>query len=111
MTCTRLIEGFSLFIAVVDIIYVMLNRCDIFFVLDFFKFICSVSLDFSYWHSVSTEFLKMFTFLKYQKFKLCNSAPQVDEKKIVSSTGALELDSVPEHLVLIGAGVIGVELV
>ena len=53
----------------------------------------------------------MLTFLKYQKFKLCNSAPQVDEKKIVSSTGALELDSVPEHLVLIGAGVIGVELV
>ena len=36
---------------------------------------------------------------------------QVDEKKIVSSTGALELEAVPEHLVLIGAGVIGVELV
>ncbi|KAK3779985.1 hypothetical protein RRG08_028412 [Elysia crispata] len=35
---------------------------------------------------------------------------EVDEKKIVSSTGALELEAVPEHLVLIGAGVIGVEL-
>ena len=34
----------------------------------------------------------------------------VDENRIVSSTGALELDSVPEHLVVIGAGVIGLEL-
>ncbi|CAH1783523.1 unnamed protein product, partial [Owenia fusiformis] len=34
----------------------------------------------------------------------------VDEKTILSSTGALELDKVPEKLVLIGAGVIGVEL-
>ena len=36
---------------------------------------------------------------------------QVDEKTIVSSTGALSLEKVPEKLVLIGAGVIGVELV
>merc|ERR1719187_1270983 len=35
---------------------------------------------------------------------------EVDEKMIVSSTGALKLEKVPEHLVLIGAGVIGVEL-
>jgi len=35
---------------------------------------------------------------------------EVDEKRIVSSTGALCLEKVPEHLVLIGAGVIGVEL-
>ncbi|BFZ10755.1 hypothetical protein BsWGS_13795 [Bradybaena similaris] len=35
---------------------------------------------------------------------------EVDEKTIVSSTGALTLDHVPQHLVLIGAGVIGVEL-
>ena len=34
----------------------------------------------------------------------------VDEKRIVTSTGALELDNVPEHLVVIGAGVIGLEL-
>ncbi|MBU6235415.1 MAG: dihydrolipoyl dehydrogenase [Alphaproteobacteria bacterium] len=34
----------------------------------------------------------------------------IDEKKIVSSTGALELEKVPEHLVVIGAGVIGLEL-
>ncbi len=34
----------------------------------------------------------------------------VDEKQIVSSTGALELKEVPNHLVVIGAGVIGLEL-
>jgi dihydrolipoamide dehydrogenase len=33
-----------------------------------------------------------------------------DEKRIVTSTGALELDKVPGHLVVIGAGVIGLEL-
>ena len=36
---------------------------------------------------------------------------QIDEKTVVSSTGALSLEKVPEHMVLIGAGVIGVELV
>jgi dihydrolipoamide dehydrogenase len=35
---------------------------------------------------------------------------EVDEKRIVTSTGALELDTVPKHLVVIGAGVIGLEL-
>ena len=34
----------------------------------------------------------------------------IDEKRIVSSTGALSLDKVPEHLLVIGAGVIGLEL-
>jgi dihydrolipoamide dehydrogenase len=34
----------------------------------------------------------------------------VDEKQIVSSTGALELDKVPGHLVVVGAGAIGLEL-
>ena len=34
----------------------------------------------------------------------------VDEKKIVSSTGALVLEEVPSHLVVIGGGVIGLEL-
>jgi len=35
---------------------------------------------------------------------------EVDEETIVSSTGALSLKAVPEKMVLIGAGVIGVEL-
>ncbi|HEV7543575.1 MAG TPA: dihydrolipoyl dehydrogenase [Reyranella sp.] len=34
----------------------------------------------------------------------------VDEKKIVSSTGALELAEVPKTLVVVGAGIIGLEL-
>ncbi len=34
----------------------------------------------------------------------------VDEKRIVTSTGALELDTVPQHLVVIGGGYIGLEL-
>lgn len=34
----------------------------------------------------------------------------IDEKKVVSSTGALEFDTVPKRLVVIGAGVIGLEL-
>ena len=34
----------------------------------------------------------------------------VDEHRIVTSTGALELDRVPDHLMVIGAGVIGLEL-
>ncbi len=38
------------------------------------------------------------------------SGVAVDEKRIVTSTGALELDAVPKHLVVIGAGVIGLEL-
>lgn len=33
-----------------------------------------------------------------------------DEQRIVSNTGALTLDAVPEHLVVIGGGVIGLEL-
>ncbi|TPG59010.1 dihydrolipoyl dehydrogenase [Roseomonas nepalensis] len=35
---------------------------------------------------------------------------EVDEKRIVTSTGALEFESVPKHLVVIGGGVIGLEL-
>ena len=35
---------------------------------------------------------------------------EVDEKRIVTSTGALELDHVPGHLVVIGGGYIGLEL-
>lgn len=35
---------------------------------------------------------------------------EIDEASVVSSTGALMLEKVPEHLVIIGAGVIGLEL-
>ena len=35
---------------------------------------------------------------------------EVDQKRIVDSTGALELSEVPSHLVVIGGGVIGLEL-
>ncbi|MDT8870591.1 FAD-dependent oxidoreductase [Komagataeibacter rhaeticus] len=35
---------------------------------------------------------------------------EVDEKQIVTSTGALELSAVPKKLVVIGGGVIGLEL-
>ena len=34
----------------------------------------------------------------------------IDEKRVVSSTGALALDRVPEKLLVVGAGVIGLEL-
>ena len=34
----------------------------------------------------------------------------IDEKKIITSTGALSLEKVPEHMVVIGGGVIGLEL-
>jgi len=34
----------------------------------------------------------------------------IDEKRIVSSTGALSLPEVPKHLLVVGAGVIGLEL-
>ena len=35
---------------------------------------------------------------------------EVDEKRVVSSTGALELDQVPDKMVVIGGGYIGLEL-
>lgn len=35
---------------------------------------------------------------------------EIDETQIVSSTGALELKSVPKHLIVVGGGVIGLEL-
>lgn len=35
---------------------------------------------------------------------------EIDEKKIVSSTGALELSSVPKSMIVIGGGVIGLEM-
>lgn len=35
---------------------------------------------------------------------------EIDEKRVVSSTGALSLSEVPKHLLVVGAGVIGLEL-
>src|SRR6202158_4297515 len=35
---------------------------------------------------------------------------EIDEKRIVSSTGALSLNKVPSRLLIVGAGVIGLEL-
>src|SRR5437762_5604284 len=35
---------------------------------------------------------------------------EIDERRVVSSTGALSLDGVPERLLVIGAGVVGLEL-
>src|SRR6185437_11672979 len=35
---------------------------------------------------------------------------EIDEKRVVSSTGALSLDKVPGNLLIVGAGVIGLEL-
>jgi dihydrolipoamide dehydrogenase len=34
----------------------------------------------------------------------------IDKRVIIDSTGAIKLDSVPDHLIIIGAGVIGLEL-
>ena len=34
----------------------------------------------------------------------------IDEKRVVTSTGALALDKVPEHLVVVGGGYIGLEM-
>jgi dihydrolipoamide dehydrogenase len=38
------------------------------------------------------------------------SGVTIDEKQIVSSTGALSLASPPKRLLVVGAGVIGLEL-
>ena len=38
-------------------------------------------------------------------------SPQFDERIVISSTGALSLETVPKRMVVIGAGVIGLELV
>tara|TARA_R110002020_G_scaffold6689_27_gene28467 strand:- start:1423 stop:2829 length:1407 start_codon:yes stop_codon:yes gene_type:complete len=35
---------------------------------------------------------------------------EIDEKVIVSSTGAIALDKVPEHIIVVGGGVIGLEM-
>lgn len=35
---------------------------------------------------------------------------EIDEERVVSSTGALELSEVPEKMVVVGAGIIGLEL-
>lgn len=35
---------------------------------------------------------------------------EIDEKRVVSSTGALSLDKVPEKMIVIGGGIIGLEM-
>lgn len=35
---------------------------------------------------------------------------EIDEERVVSSTGALTFDAVPKHLLIVGAGIIGLEL-
>lgn len=35
---------------------------------------------------------------------------EIDEKRVVTSTGALDLETVPEKMIVVGAGVIGLEL-
>jgi dihydrolipoamide dehydrogenase len=35
---------------------------------------------------------------------------EIDEKRVVSSTGALDLEKVPGHLLVVGGGIIGLEL-
>ena len=35
---------------------------------------------------------------------------EIDEKRVVSSTGALELENVPQHMLVVGGGIIGLEL-
>lgn len=36
---------------------------------------------------------------------------KIDEKKVVTSTGAIALESVPKKMVVIGGGIIGLEMV
>jgi len=58
----------------------------------------------------SDELLKSKNFLIATGSAPNNLNFKVDEKKIVSSTGALKLPEVPKKLAVIGAGVIGLEL-
>lgn len=57
--------------------------------------------------ALSTVRFQLFVPFMYLRFAL----QQIDEETIVSSTGALSLKKVPEELIVIGGGVIGVELV
>jgi dihydrolipoamide dehydrogenase len=59
-------------------------------------------------------FLKGFSFFLFSFFfviKFFSKFLQIDEQRVVSSTGALSLKEVPKSIVMIGAGVIGLELV
>ncbi|XP_014289899.1 dihydrolipoyl dehydrogenase, mitochondrial [Halyomorpha halys] len=57
-------------------------------------------------HSVKTKHIMIATGSEVTPFP----GIEVDEKTIVSSTGALSLDKVPSKFIVIGAGVIGLEL-
>jgi dihydrolipoamide dehydrogenase len=56
--------------------------------------------------TISTKYIVIATGSDVAKLK----GIDIDEQRIVSSTGALELAQVPAHLAVIGAGVIGLEL-
>src|SRR5450830_805446 len=57
-------------------------------------------------HSLETKSIVIATGSDVAKLK----GIEIDEQRIVSSTGALALDKVPEKLLVVGAGVIGLEL-
>lgn len=62
--------------------------------------------------TVMNYFPNVFFTISHIKFQVTPfPGIEIDEKSIVSSTGALSLGEVPKKLVLIGAGVIGLELV
>lgn len=68
-------------------------------------------LDLSPCHSLVWRYGTGAVIIKLPHVMECYLPPQFDEKIIVSSTGALALEKVPERMVVIGAGVIGLELV
>ena len=48
--------------------------------------------------------------MKFSKLQNSSKNYKIDEERIISSTGALSLKEVPKRMIVIGAGVIGVEL-
>ena len=57
-------------------------------------------------------FLKaiLFSLATYNNCLILYFTFKIDEETIISSTGALSLKEVPKRMIIIGAGVIGVEL-
>ena len=60
---------------------------------------------------VETHFKSCFDHLGSEVSPFPGGAIKINEKTIVSSTGALSLSAIPERMVVIGGGVIGLELV
>lgn len=61
--------------------------------------------------SISTAFpgIEVCLYYYYIPFLTIHTFPKIDEEQIVSSTGALSLSKVPENLVILGGGIIGLE--